>query len=130
MPVVCLIFPEKNGLTFHMNCPLDELCICVFVCHFGQSFCHIRMVSGCDRKLRLFYYNAASFKYDIPDTCCISLDKVIFFITKACLYNFDPRKPHFYIVKLGFTGVFIIFLISAQKHRLWVLVRTASQRRF
>ena len=31
-------------------------------------------------------------------------------ITKTCLYNFDPRKPHFYIVKLGFTGVYIIFL--------------------
>ena len=47
-------------------------------------------------------------------------------ITKTCLYNFDPLKPHFYIVKLGFTGVCIIFLISAQNHRLWVLVRTAS----
>ena len=46
------------------------------------------------------------------------------------LYNFDPFKPHFYIVKLGFTGVYIIFLISAQKHRLWVFVRTASPRRF
>ena len=51
-------------------------------------------------------------------------------ITKTCLYNFDPLKPHFYIVKLGFTGVYIIFLISAQKHRLWVLVRTALSRRF
>ena len=51
-------------------------------------------------------------------------------ITKTCLYNFDPLKPHFYIVKLGFTGVYIIFLISAQKHRLWVLVRTASPRRY
>ena len=51
-------------------------------------------------------------------------------ITKTYLYNFDPLKPHFYIVKLGFTGVYIIFLISAQKHRLWVLVRTASRRRF
>ena len=39
------------------------------------------------------------------------------YITKTCLYNFDPLKPHFYLVKLGFTGVFIIFL---QKHRLWV----------
>ena len=48
-------------------------------------------------------------------------------IMKICLYNFDPLKPHFYIVKLGFTGVYIIFLISAQKHRLWVLVRTASR---
>ena len=34
--------------------------------------------------------------------------------TKTYLYNFDPFKPHFYIVKLGFTGVYIIFLISAQ----------------
>ena len=32
------------------------------------------------------------------------------FITKTCLYNFDPLKPHFYTVKLGFTGVYIIFL--------------------
>ena len=38
-------------------------------------------------------------------------------ITKTCLYNFDPLKPHFYIVKLGFTGVYVIFLISVQKHR-------------
>ena len=37
-----------------------------------------------------------------------------FGITKTYLYNFDPLKPHFYIVKLGFTGVYIIFLISAQ----------------
>ena len=48
------------------------------------------------------------------------------FITKTCLYNVYPLKPHFYIVKLGFTGVYIIVLISALKHRLWVLVRTAS----
>ena len=32
------------------------------------------------------------------------------FITKTYLYNFDPLKPQFYIVKLGFTGVYIIFL--------------------
>ena len=43
----------------------------------------------------------------------------------------SPLNPIFiYIVKLGFTGVYIIFLISAEKHRLWVLVRTASARRF
>ena len=54
------------------------------------------------------------------------------FITKTYLhvYDFDPLKPHFYIVKLGFTGVYIIFLTSVQKHRLWVLVRTALLRRF
>ena len=31
-------------------------------------------------------------------------------ITKTCLCNVDPLKPHFHIVKLGFTGVYIIFL--------------------
>ena len=40
-----------------------------------------------------------------------------------------PSPPHFYIVKLGFTGV-NFFLIFALKHKLWVLVRTASMRRF
>ena len=49
-------------------------------------------------------------------------------ITKTCLYNFDPFQPHFYVVKLGFTGVYIIsffFFFFAQKHKLWVFVRTA-----
>ena len=37
------------------------------------------------------------------------------YITKTCLYNVYPFKLHFYIVKLGFTGVYVILLISAQK---------------
>ena len=41
--------------------------------------------------------------------------KNVLIITKACLYNFDPLIPHFYIVKLGFIGVDNIFLISAKK---------------
>ena len=52
------------------------------------------------------------------DSCCLE-DPFPHFanqhdITKTYLYNFDPLKPHFYTVKLGFTGVYIIFLISAQ----------------
>ena len=47
----------------------------------------------------------------------------------TCPCNVDPLSSHFYIVKLGFTRVYI-FLIFALKHRLWVLVRTASLRRF
>ena len=35
-------------------------------------------------------------------------------ITKTYLYNFDSFKPHLYIVKLGITGLYIIFHISAQ----------------
>ena len=43
----------------------------------------------------------------------------------SCPSNVDPLTPRFYIVKLRFTGVYI-FLIFARKHRLWVLVKTAS----
>ena len=35
-------------------------------------------------------------------------------ITKTRLYYVDPLKSHFYIAKLGFTGVYIIFHISAK----------------
>ena len=35
-------------------------------------------------------------------------------IKKTCLYHFGPLNPHFYTVKLGFTEVYIIFLIFAQ----------------
>ena len=51
-------------------------------------------------------------------------------ITKTYLYNTDPLKPHLYVVKLGFTEVYMIFLFSAKKHRSWVFVWTASARRF
>lgn len=48
----------------------------------------------------------------------------------ALLYNFHPSKPHVYVAGLGSTGVYIIFIISSEKHRLWVLVRTPLVRRF
>ena len=48
------------------------------------------------------------------------------YITKTCLYNFDPLKSHFYIVKLGFTGVYISLLISAQKNRLWAVLTSTT----
>ena len=41
------------------------------------------------------------------------LSKLLPVITKTNLHNFDTLKPHFYIAKLGFTGVYIIFLMSA-----------------
>ena len=51
-------------------------------------------------------------------------------ITKTHLYNFDCLKPHIYIVKLGFTGVYIIFLILLKNHRLWVLLLYPPQTLF
>ena len=37
------------------------------------------------------------------------------YITKTCLYNFDPIKPYFYIVKLGFIGYIYYFPYFAKK---------------
>ena len=44
----------------------------------------------------------------------MNIHKRVALTNETYLYNFDPLKPHFYIVKLGFTGVYIIFLNSAQ----------------
>ena len=35
-------------------------------------------------------------------------------IMKTCPCHVDPFTPHFYIVKLGFTGVHILFLFLVQ----------------
>ena len=51
------------------------------------------------------------------------------YITYTYVYSFDPLKPHFYIVKLGFTGVYIIFIIPAQNID-WGYSLEASARRF
>ena len=60
--------------------------------------------------------------------CCLS--RRLKYIRITCPCNEHPLTPHFYIEKVGFTRVYIFFLIFAPKHRLWVLVRTASVRRF
>ena len=36
------------------------------------------------------------------------------FIRKTCLCDIHPLTPHFYIAKLGFTGIYIIFLVYGQ----------------
>ena len=45
---------------------------------------------------------------------------------QTCPCNEDPLTLYFSIVKLGLTGVYIFFLISAPKQRLWVFVGTVS----
>ena len=66
-----------------------------------------------DKKKHYFELNPSSSWCHIQ-TIAVHFSKCTHHITKTCLYNFDPLKPHFYIVNLGFTGVFIIFLISAK----------------
>ena len=42
-------------------------------------------------------------------------------IMQTCPFDVDLLTPHFYIVKLGFTGVFI-FLIFALKHITYIII--------
>ena len=48
-------------------------------------------------------------------------------IMPTCPCIVHPLTPHFYIVELGFTGVYIIFLILALKQRLLVLVTSTHK---
>ena len=52
------------------------------------------------------------------------------FITKTCLYNFDPPWTPLLYSKTGVYRGIHYFSYFCSKHRLWVLVRTASPRRF
>ena len=72
------------------------------------------------KNIRIFYLKIFIF---LVVKFSVYLNMHVFVMPKKChnheasrtyLYNFDPLEPHFYIVKLGFTGVYIIFLISAQ----------------
>ena len=63
--------------------------------------CHV-MVKG--------VYLVAKYVVQFPHYTLINYGRVLssVLITNTYLYNFDPLKPHFQIVKLGFTGVHII----------------------
>ena len=74
------------------------------------------------------WYEEASDWHNHVTVNLIPKEGSVYTITKTYLYNFDPLKPHFYIVELRFTGVYIIFLISDQKCRFWVLITTALVR--
>ena len=90
---------------------------CYFQILIGSAFpmeLHFRLFCFKERPInRTGEISPSLFEYD-----CVRLNWVaaleIYIITKTYLYNFDPLKPHFYIAKLGFTGVYNILLISAQ----------------
>ena len=55
-----------------------------------------------------------------------SLNFMNLYPSRKNIFEIFPLIPHFYIAKLGYAGIYLFFLILAPKHRLWVLVRTAS----
>ena len=117
-----------NGQFVHIEVPKKSILV----------LCEVEVFEGNTNYYYYYYYYFFFFffffffliLYILYHCTITNADYLSFCITKTRLNNFDPFKPHFYTLKRGFTGVYIIFLISAQRHRLWVLIRTASSRRF
>ena len=73
-------------------------------------------------KLMFVNLSCSSIKRKVAIVFCSSSSSSVCRSLQLCccimkIYNFHPLKPHFYIVKLGFTGVYIIFLILPKKNR-------------
>ena len=64
-------------------------------------------IQNCCRSVSSFIFQS---KYGFIFHVNCFHNRILQSITKTCLYNLTP----FYIVKLGFTGIYNIFLISAQ----------------
>ena len=71
------------------------------------------MLHYCNR-LSKIHTNCGETVFFIKLFLIVCVKPALLNITKTYLCNLHPLKPHFYIVELGFTRVYIIFLISAQ----------------
>ena len=92
----------------------------------------LKTVLSCQKNLLSAGYSlwTVCSKVNIIDIEQILQYRKAVFIRITCPCGLYPFTPHFYIIKLGFTGGIHYFLIFALKHILWVLVRAASMRRF
>ena len=102
---------ESNERTHKSNNSWRVVLVCAGLASFGKL--------GLISDLYMFFLNLSN---ELNGHWCLENIGYIIVITRTCLYNVDPLEPHFYIVKLGFAGVYIISFIFAQKHRLWYLL--------
>ena len=113
---VALLFILRRDLFYVLPCVILFLCFSVLLA--------LRLPRLGKRELILLLF------VRLFDLCVFGFVCFLFLGVWECLYNADSLKPRFYIVKLGLTGVYITFLISAQKQILWVLVRAVLLRQF
>ena len=73
---------------------------------YGQVFVGRNSIIEIGTTIQHFY----GFHY----TTCTSKHAIKGFIRKTCPCKEYPLKPHFYIVKLGFAGVYLFFLFLLQ----------------
>ena len=91
----------------HEDCIMQRKnTMCIKHAHFNTLFY---------RKSELSLYTSCCRYFEQLCLSLLVLLNINIHIMKTYLYNFDPLKPHFYIVKLGFTGVYIIFSYFCSK---------------
>ena len=84
---------------------LDKICSNFSItfqteCNYHRGSKHEQILSF--QNLSVFYYLSKQYIWNTEDACLMVID-----ITKTSPCNEHPLTPHFYIAKLGFTGVFI-----------------------
>ena len=104
----------RNEYPQHMFTSVNEKKKKSFMFQLELSACGSRKTSPLS-SLYICFWIFDYFKTRIPlesglGDGCIPANYCAAYITKTCLYNFDPLKPHFHIVKLGFTGYTLFFL--------------------
>ena len=95
----------------HQGIIQEVLCIIIIIISIIIIIIIIITYDG--HKIPVYWYVLFFFFF----FCCLLFFLLYFiFIMKTYLYNIDPLKPHLYIVKLGFTGVYIIFFLVLSKN--------------
>ena len=106
-----IVFEYQSYLRRHLKIILH--CLHIFYFNISSVSNSYQCPQHCSRPLTCLVYHTALPFYTCETnfvTFCLVLCIPSLAITKTCPYNFDPLKPHFYIVILGFTGVYIIVL--------------------
>ena len=89
----------------------------------GQNFCQRNLLS---LSIILHFYTLIL----KANTCTLlSFMQTTHHVIRSMTWT-SLLTPVYIEKKLGFTGVYIIFLISAPRHELWILVEIASIRQF
>ena len=116
--VDCMIMPNTD--LFEALCPGQQ-----FFSHFGTSSWVYPVLSNWDEVSCSRTHYRAPGQDRTRDLAIKSptSNTVKSIIMLTCPCNVHPLTPRFYKVKLGFT---LFSYFCSLKHRLWVLVRTAS----
>ena len=103
---------------------LHYLQYCQSLCIFWMHYSVVKPLFSSFKMITAKFFSVRKFRNFTVYTSVMIVEFCSFY--QICLHcDLYPLAAHFYIEKLGFTGIYIIFLDKS-----WVLIRTVSLRRF